>query len=323
MPMDPCGWSHAAPALAEGRPRPGDFPWCTETPALEPRDDGLARHMPAMKALGLPGLLDAHTHWFPDSVNRKIWAYFDEHYWPITYRMGAEERLDWLRRNGVRRFTVLTYAHKAGMAEWLNDNTAELAARVPEAIPCGTFYPEPEAAAYVRRGIEQLGFRGFKLHVRVGGFDLAQPGLYPVFEQIEAAGLPVVLHIGNGPDPGPFTRPQVLQRLLLRFPQLRVVVAHMGGNEFEEYLRLAEARPTVHLDTTMVFVGFLALHRYPVALLSRLEAVSGQILFGSDFPTIPYPLSHAVEGVLGLLLSDQAKRRVLWENAARLFAIPR
>lgn len=348
--FDPCAWFHeeedhpARPVRpmrpmrrtgpgAVGSPReprlvrprllkqPSDFGWLPGTPAHLPLDDGRAPHLAGLKALGLDGYLDAHTHWFPDSVNAKIWAYFDRHYWPVTYRGSTERRLEGLRRNGARRFTTLTYAHRPGMAEWLNGWTAEFCGRVPEAIPCATFYPEPEAPAYVRRAIEQDRVRGFKLHLRVGDFDPSVAALEPVFEQIAAAGLPVVLHVGDAPDAGRFTVPEVLERVLARHPALRVIVAHMGASQFEHYLKLAESRPTVALDTTMVFVGFSACDPYPEPPIARLEAISERILFGSDFPTIPYPVSHAIERFLALPLSAAAKRLMLWDNVLRWFGV--
>jgi hypothetical protein len=317
----PCAWMHGegAPAAPRSGPDPAEFQFTRALVAAQ--DDGTARHWERLRRIGVTRLIDAHTHWFPESVNAKIWAYFDRHYWPVLYRDTAGHRLEWMRRNGVHRFTTLTYAHRPGMAAWLNAWTAEFAAGVPEAIPCGTFFPEPEVGADVRRCIEEYRFRGFKLHLRVGDFDPSSAALYPAFEQIEAAGLPVVIHAGSAPDPGTYTAPVYLQRLMLRFPQLKIVVAHMGSSEFEDYVRLALAHESLYLDTTMVFVGFSACDPFPDALLPQLETLSHKVLFGSDFPTIPYTLSHAIAGVLDLPVSDAAKRRMFCDNAARLFGV--
>ncbi len=301
------------------RAGPRRFGW-RGGPAPAPRDDGSAAHLPRLREAGIGQLFDAHSHWFPASVEQKIWRYFDAHYWPVTYRMPQVERLEAMARNGVSHFTVLTYAHRPGMATWLNEWVAEFAAGAPGAVPCGTFFPEPEAAADVRRCIESYRFRGFKLHLQVGGFDPAGPLLAPAFEQVEAAGLPVVLHIGSAPDAGPFTTPARLRTLLARYPRLKVVVAHMGAFEFDEYLAIVENHENVYLDTTMVFVGFDALGRFPHPLMARLEKAAHKVLFGSDFPTIPYPLTHAVEGVLDLPFGVAQKRAMLGETAARLFA---
>ena len=310
-------------ALAAGqRPRahgPGRFSWARGSTPRAAADDGAAPHLEAMKELGIPRLLDAHSHWFPENVERKIWSYFDDHYWPVTYRCSHQERRAWMGRNGVEHYTVLTYAHRPGMAEWLNEWVARFADDAPEALPCGTFYPEPEAGRVVRRCIEEYGFRGFKLHLQVSAIDPTDSRLDAAIEQVAHAGLPLVMHIGNGPAAGPYNSPIYLERLLARHPHLKVVVAHMGAFEFEAYLAIAEQRENVYLDTTMVFVGYDACGQYPPALLGRLQNIAGQVLFGSDFPVIPYPLSHAVEGILALPFSAEQKRGILAENAAALF----
>lgn len=296
--------------------------WGDGTP-IAPQDDGSAPHLPGLRGLGLDGLIDAHCHWFPQNVLDKIWAYFDRHYWAITYRDGPEQRLAWLRRNGVHRFTTLTYAHRPGMAAWLNAWTRDFAARVPEAVPTGTFYPEDGVAAEVRRCIADYGMRGFKLHLRVSDLDPTLPVLQPAFAQVAEAGLPVVIHCGSAPEAGRFTAPTYIAELVRQHPTLRVVVAHMGAYEWDNYVTLAERHEHVYLDTTMVFVPYPACEPFPEGLLARLEGVAAKVLFGSDYPNIPYPLAHAVQGVLGLPLSDGAKRAMLHDNAARLFGLER
>lgn len=312
----------ARPAESGNEPRPA-FDWPPGSEPVPPRDDGRVRHRPLLRELGLEGVIDAHSHWFPESVMRKIWDYFDGHYWPITYRQLPEGRLEWVRRNQVKRFTTLNYAHRPGMAAWLNEWTAEFCERTPAAIPCGTFFAEPEAAADVRRCIEEYGFRGFKLHLRVSDLDPTAENLADAFAQIEAAGLPVVIHCGSAPDPGRYTHPDYLRGLLDRHPALKVVVAHMGAWECAEYVDLAETHPTLYLDTTMVFVGFAACDPFPPELQARLEGISHKVLFGSDFPNIPYPISHAVNSIGALPLSREAKRRILYHNAAGLFGLRR
>ena len=319
--MTAIGCACAASFAQHRRGAAGPYQWSEGAEAVPPRDDGRTRHGGLLRELGLDGLIDAHSHWFPESVMRRIWDHFDRHYWPITYRQLPAGRLEWVRRNKIKRFTTLNYAHRPGMAAWLNEWTARFAARTPEAIPCGTFYAEAGVGEEVRRCIEDYRFRGFKLHLRVSDMDPTQSALHPAFEQIEAAGLPVVMHVGSAPEPGRFTSPRYLQALLERFPRLKVVVAHMGAWEWEAYLTLAERLDNLYLDTTMVFVGFTACGPHPEALSPRLEGASHKILFGSDFPNIPYPLSHAVNGIGRLPLSRQAKRRILFDNAAALFGL--
>jgi hypothetical protein len=155
------------------------------------------------RSLGLPGLIDVHTHFMPHAVLAKVWAYFDAagplvgRPWPIAYRHSEDERIARLRALGVRPFTALLYPHKPGMAAWLNDWAAGFAARVPECLHTATFYPEPDAAAYVTGAIE-AGARIFKAHVQVGGYDPRDPLLDPVWGTLAEAGVPIVVHCGSG-----------------------------------------------------------------------------------------------------------------------------
>src|SRR6516164_7817483 len=90
--------------------------------------------------LGLPGLVDIHTHFMPPNVLAKVWAFFEGgqagvgRAWPIVYRRPEEERVALLRAFGVRRFSALLYPHKPDMAEWLNSWAAGFAARTPDAL---------------------------------------------------------------------------------------------------------------------------------------------------------------------------------------------
>ena len=87
--------------------------------------------------------------------------------WPIRYRQSPEERVALLRDIGVRHFTTLPYAHKPGVATYLNEWSRDFAAGVPEALWSATFYPEPEAAEYVGSLLAD-GVRVFKSTCRWG-----------------------------------------------------------------------------------------------------------------------------------------------------------
>jgi hypothetical protein len=156
---------------------------------------------------------------------------------------------------GVRAFPSLVYPHKPGMAAWLNAWAADFAAREPDVLRTATFFPEPSAAEDVRVALEG-GARIFKSHVQVGAYDPRDPLLDGVWGRLADAGVPVVVHCGGGPVPGPFTGPEVFAQVLARHPRLTAVIAHMGMPEYEQFLDLADRYPRVHLDTTMVFTDF-------------------------------------------------------------------
>ncbi|MEU3402648.1 amidohydrolase family protein [Streptomyces sp. NPDC006670] len=278
--------------------------------------------------LGLPGLVDVHTHFMPDRVMRKVWDYFDAAgpltgvEWPITYRHEEEQRVGLLREFGVRAFTSMLYPHKPEMAAWLNAWAAEFAARTPDCLHTATFFPEEGVAAYTARAVER-GARVFKAHLQVGGYDPNDALLEPVWGLLAEARLPIVVHCGSGPAPGKYTGPGPVARLLARHPRLPLIVAHMGMPEYSDFLDLADRYPEVRLDTTMAFTDFSEqFSRFPPGDLGRLADLGDRILLGTDFPNIPYPYEHQLEALERLGLGDDWLRAVCHDNAARLFSLP-
>lgn len=274
--------------------------------------------------LGLPGLVDVHTHFMPEQVLRKVWAYFDAvgpltgMEWPITYRHEEEERVALLREFGVRAFTSMLYPHKPGMAAWLNGWAADFAARTPDCAHTATLFPEDGVDRYVREAVEG-GARIFKSHLQVGAYDPADPLLDPVWGLLAEARVPVVMHCGSGPAPGKHTGPEPVGRVLARHPRLRLVVAHMGMPEYGDFLALAERYPEVRLDTTMAFTDFSeAFAPFPEGERGRLADLGDRIVLGTDFPNIPYPYAHQLRALERLELGDDWLRAVCHDNGARL-----
>lgn len=286
-----------------------------------------ARVQEVVERLGLPGIIDVHTHFMPEPVLTKVWAFFDRleerhgQAWPITYRGDEDERLAQLRGFGVLAFTSMLYPHKPGMAAWLNGWSADFAARTPDCLHTATFFPEESAGDDVRAALE-AGARVFKSHVQVGAYDPRDRLLDPVWGQIAEAGTPVVIHCGSGPHPGRFTGPGPISEVLQRFPTLPLIIAHMGAPEYPEFLDLVERYDNVHLDTTMAFTPFMErLAPFPPDERARLRAHSDRILFGSDFPNIPYAYAQAIDALVDLGLGDEWMQAVLHDNAARLFSL--
>ena len=278
------------------------------------------------ESLGIPGLFDVHTHFLPPQVAAKVRAQFDTagpligRPWPLHYRDTDEVLVETLRGLGVRHFSALAYAHRPGMAEFLNEWTAAFADRVPEVLRSATFYPDDDVATYVGKRLA-AGTDVFKVHVQVGGFDVGDPALDEAWGLIEDAGTPVVLHAGSGPVGTAFTGPGPVAALLRRHPRLPLVIAHLGAPEYAEFLALAEEYAEVRLDTTMAFTDFFSTMggAFPPALLPRLADLRDKVLLGSDFPNIPYPYAHQLEALERLGLGDDWLRAVLWENGLRLF----
>src|SRR5699024_1253666 len=113
-----------------------------------------------LDGLGLEGMIDLHVHFMPDNVQQKVWGFFDrlpemgEPAWPVNYRHSDEQRVAILRVLRVSAFSTLNYAHRPGMAAWLNDYSKTFAAQYADAIHSATFCPEPGVEDMVGQVLE-------------------------------------------------------------------------------------------------------------------------------------------------------------------------
>ncbi|WP_254185145.1 amidohydrolase family protein [Nocardioides panacis] len=277
-------------------------------------------------ALGIPGLFDVHVHFLPPPILRKVREQFDRagpligREWPLEYRGDDDERVGQLRALGVRHFSSLPYAHRPGIAAYLNEWSAQFAAGTPECLSSATFYPEPGAGAYVAE-LVAAGTQVFKVHVQVGDFDLLDPLIDDAWGTLAEAGTPVVVHASGGPVGNDHTGPAPMRKLMERHPTLTAVIAHMGAPEYTGFLAVAEDFERVRLDTTMAFTDFFEeMAAFPRDLLPRLSDLQDRILLGSDFPNIPYPYAHQLAALERLGLGEDWLRAVCWDNGHRLFS---
>lgn len=264
-------------------------------------------------------IIDVHAHVLPQKVFDKIWAYFDQHHWPIYYRTGEAERAAYLEAH-TAAYTTLCYAHRAGMAAWLNDYALAYAQAHPKAIAMGTFHPDDaDAADYVAEGLKR-GLQGFKLHLEVQKFNPADPRLQRVYDLVTEAGAVLVVHTAGQPLPGPWTGPEHFARMLAMAPRVPMIIAHMGGPEFPAYLRYADHH-RLYFDTAMVGVNWAGFGTLDEATLALVRRHADRIVFGSDFPSIPYDWAHQVATVKSWGLSREQLEAVFWRTAAGIFGL--
>ncbi len=268
-------------------------------------------------------VIDAHVHLFPPRVYEAIWRWFEAHAWPIRYRLYAEETVRFLLERGVKRIVGLHYAHVPDMARSLNRYAAEVAAAHPEVWALGTVLPgEPDAEAIVKEALGPLGLRGIKLHCHVQRLAPDDPRLDPIYRLCAEAGRPVVIHAGREPaspaygfDARGLLSVRAMRSVLERHPDLMVVVPHLGADEIEAYAALLEEFELLWLDTTMMLADYFP-QRPDDALMRQW---GHRMLYGSDFPNLPYAWDRELKALAGLSLDATARAALLSGNARTLF----
>jgi predicted TIM-barrel fold metal-dependent hydrolase len=270
-------------------------------------------------------LIDAHVHLFPERLAEAIRSWFDRHAWHIQYADAALAAIARLRAGGVERAVSLPYAHKAGMARALNDFTRELSRRDPFVVPCCTIYPGEEGnEALLDEALGRDGHRGVKLHCHVQRIAPDDPLLAPVWRASARHRKPVVIHAGRSPafpgygvDVRAFSGAARVRRVLERYPEALVIVPHLGSEEYEAFEAMLPEFPNLYLDTTMVLTGTFA----PPPDLGMLRRWPDRILYGTDFPALPYAWDRELQLLRGLSLPPEDEARILGGNAARLFGV--
>jgi predicted TIM-barrel fold metal-dependent hydrolase len=263
-------------------------------------------------------MVDIHTHLHPPRLFAAIRRWFAERSsWAIDHPTEPTEVAAGLRRMGVERFVFCSYAHKPHMARELNAWLAQTARDLGGyGLPLATAHlADPDPAGDLRAALDD-GCIGLKVHEDVQGLAVDDPRFGPLFDLLsERAGF-VLAHIG----PIPWSQdtregPRRVAAVLDRHPDLRFVVAHMGVPDTSAYLALTARYPNLFVDTTMAFSSADLL---TTASVAEIEAASRAIVFGSDYPNIPYDYAADLRAIDALGLSAGARRAIFSANARRL-----
>jgi predicted TIM-barrel fold metal-dependent hydrolase len=272
---------------------------------------------------GLPFVVDAHVHIFPDRIFKALWTWFDQFAWPIRYRFDARGVLNYLLQRGVGHVAAFQYAHKPGMADLLNDYMAGLCREYSGRVTgMATVFPgEPDSEGILRRAFAQ-GLKGVKLHAHVQCFDMNSADMDIIYDLCSSENTPLVMHVSREPkspaykcDPYVLCSAEKLKRVLQNFPGLKICVPHLGVDEFLSYKQLIETFDTLWLDTAMAVTDY-----FPMKNPFKLSEMRiDRILYGTDFPNIPYAWDREIKILQETGLSDEDLALVLGKNAMAFF----
>jgi len=225
------------------------------------------------------------------------------------------------------------------MPEW-NDFTGESCARYPDRLKA-FFAIDPRrgevAIQEMERCVEKYGMRGAKM--MPSGWYPNDKLLYPFYKRAEELELVLLFHQGafSGHNPIKCARPIYLDDVAKAFPRLKIVGLHMGDPWVEEMAYIARANENVWVDISYIsWVLYKNLRPEFHRKMGYFKAlIPDKIVFSTDWPTSNsfYSLKECVGIIKNLRLpeslkeaglqewDDEAKRRILGENAARLLQL--
>ena len=215
---------------------------------------------------------------------------------------------------GFDRAWILPYAHRAGVAESLNEWVAAEVTRYPWLVPGASFHPDDEALpALVRRALVDLRLRVVKLHCSVGAFSPSDRRLDPLWDAAETEGVPILIHVGqNSPGNTDAGELEALGPVLAARPRLNLVLAHTGHPATPAALDLMARHDNLYADVTPVWLSQIEVTP------ETLEAYAGRFLFGSDAPNNPMSVADQVARFEAMGLSEHARLMLMGGTAERL-----
>lgn len=191
-------------------------------------------------------------------------------------------------------------------------------------IAVGSVHPRFSTDGYGdARRLFDAGIRMVKLHpphqlFLANAYLEGNEVLAGIYRAAEEAGVPVMIHTGTSIFPSArnrFADPMPIDDVAVDFPKLPIVLAHSGRPLFgETAFFLARRHPNVRLELSGIPPKKL------LEYLPRLEEVADRALWGTDWPSpgIRSPAEN-VAAFRALPLSEDAKRKILAENARSLF----
>lgn len=233
-------------------------------------------------------IIDVHTHVFPDN------SVFSDTFLAEASR-ARKEPIDLSTRYADYCATApnvtatICFGGKAKLAGlWVDDRDVATYVQQDPARLLGFLSLDPTQPGWeaeLEYGHQELGLCGIKLMPMYAGFFPQDSRLNPLWSYAQKHGLPVLLHTGTTFVSQSWietTLPRHIDVVARRYPEARIIMAHLGHPYEGECVAVIRKHPHVYADVS-------ALHYRPWQLFHSLMLVHeygvwNKLLFGTDFP---------------------------------------
>lgn len=256
-------------------------------------------------------IIDFHAHIYPGKIAAKAVDSVAEFY---RLKMHGEGTSDHLLSCGklanIKKFVVHSPALRPSNVYTINSFISQECQLHPEFIGFGTLHAFMEDPEEEIERIISLGLKGIKIHPDTQLFDLDEPKMMPIYQRLEALGLPVLFHTGDYRYD--YSHPRRLVHVMDKCPDLTCIAAHFGGwSIFDQGLEhLKDQSCYLDISSSMTILGK---HRS-----RELIEIYGpdRMLFGSDFPM--WRPEVELDKYMQLGFSPEINEKILHGNAAKI-----
>ena len=255
----------------------------------------------------------------------------------------ACSEFDGLRHAGVEQHlvaaepvdTTIVLGFKSAYleAEVSDEFVAEYVARHPDRlIGFAGIDPADPVEAVRQMGVahDELKMRGVGMSPAAQNFHPCHTNAKTCYEAASALGMPVLFHTGlrNSPEcVMQYAQPVLLDEVAREFPDLKIIIAHMGFPWVHETIVLLAKHPNVYADISWL------LHQpwqaYQSLLGAHQHGVMPKLLFGSGYPYTDaasciealYGINHMVKGTSLPVVPREQLRGIVERDALDLLGI--
>lgn len=258
-------------------------------------------------------IIDFHVHTFDDRIAPRAISSLAENSGYTHYTDGTNaDTIDKFKSWGVTHGVVLPIATKATQQRTINDWAAGI--NEEHLILFGSVYPFADNSLDELSYISSLGLKGIKLHPDYQDFFLDDERLLPLFKKCAELNLIVVLHMGfdcYSPNVRHAT-PAAAAKLIDRVPNLKLVLAHLGGFLHWDEVESTLVGKDVYLDTA--FIHDTISTEQATRIIKNHGA--DKILLASDCPW--HRTIDELNFIMSLPISMEEKEQICYKNAEKL-----
>jgi uncharacterized protein len=193
------------------------------------------------------------------------------------------------RARATQETRTIVFGGKARLSGlWVDDQyVADYVAADPDRL-IGFLSVDPTQDDWHREmadGHQRLGLRGIKLMPMYAGFRPDDDLLDPLWVYATENGLPVLLHTGTtfvSQAVLEHTLPRHLDAVARRYPDVKIIMAHLGHPYEGECVAVIRKHPNVYADISALY--YRPFQLYHSLMLVQEYGVWHKLLFGTDYP---------------------------------------
>jgi len=240
-----------------------------------------------------------------------------------------ETLLSQMQEASVERGVLLALdcSVKANCSLPSNEEVASIVKKYPSKfVGFGSLHPYREGSLreLLEEEVINLGLRGLKLNPSIQDFDPLSQRALQLYGELERLNLPLIVHTGLSWFPSTsleYCKPLIWDNVARRFPNLKIVLSHLGWPWVWDAIAVALRNDNVFLDISNTFTGspnehlrYLLTELVPKRFVERF--LNEKIIFGSDYPRIEIP--KMVRALRGVGLKEEIEEAILRLNALKI-----